>query len=192
MKRRDPRSLVPDFELWSQVARTVDPLRPPRRRPVTDGPLPLPEEPQAPLISPQRAANGRKPPSLPAYQAPVPSPPPHRGQIEPDLRRKLARGRTYIDARIDLHGMRVDEARVALHRFVHARLASGARTLLVITGKGDPDPDRGRGILRTMLPIWLAEPHLAAVVLGFGPAARGHGGDGAFYVRLKNTARFGR
>jgi DNA-nicking Smr family endonuclease len=186
MKRRDPRTLVPDFELWSQVAKTVDPLRPLRHRPVKEAPLPLPEPAPAPAISGKAL---RIPPSLPPYQAPLPSPGPHRGSIEPDLRRRLARGRTEIDARIDLHGLRVDEARIALNRFVHARLAQGARTLLVITGKGSPDAESGRGILRTMLPIWLAEPSLAPVVSGFGHAAREHGGEGAFYVRLRNIAR---
>lgn len=186
MKRRDPRTLVPDFELWSQVAKSVDPLRPNRRRPARQAPLPLPEPAPAPAISGKAL---RAQPFLPSYQPPPPMPAPHRGGIEPDLRRRLARGRTEIDGRIDLHGLRVDEARIALNRFVHARLAQGARTLLVITGKGNPDPQSGRGILRSMLPVWLAEPSLATIVSGFGHAAREHGGEGAFYVRLKNPAR---
>jgi DNA-nicking Smr family endonuclease len=40
-----------------------------------------------------------------------------------------------------------------------------------------------------MLPMWLAEPALAPYVAGFDIAAQGHGGEGAFYVRLRRVAR---
>ena len=36
-----------------------------------------------------------------------------------------------------------------------------------------------------MLPIWLAERDLAGLVSGFEPAHQEHGGEGAFYIRLK-------
>jgi DNA-nicking Smr family endonuclease len=40
-------------------------------------------------------------------------------------------------------------------------------------------------VLRAMLPVWLSEPGLAPLVAGWDTAAQGHGGDGAFYVRLR-------
>jgi len=62
---------------------------------------------------------------------------------------------------------------------------------LAITGKGlkKLDDDAAviveRGVLRQMLPIWLTAPGLAPLVAGWDSAAQGHGGDGAFYVRLR-------
>jgi DNA-nicking Smr family endonuclease len=42
-----------------------------------------------------------------------------------------------------------------------------------------------RGILRRMVPQWLALPDLRAVVLGFEEAGPRQGGGGALYVRLR-------
>jgi DNA-nicking Smr family endonuclease len=76
---------------------------------------------------------------------------------------------------------------------VPARVARGDRTLLVITGKGLKKTDDlqilDRGVLRAMLPVWLAEPALAPLIAGWDAAAQEHGGDGAFYVRLRRAAR---
>ena len=69
--------------------------------------------------------------------------------------------------------------------------ARGDRTVLVITGKGlkkvngDPRTIIERGVLRTMLPIWLNSPELSQLVAGWDQSAQGHGGAGAWYVRLK-------
>lgn len=110
------------------------------------------------------------------------------------MRRRLVRGRIPIDATLDLHGMRQTEAHKALVRFVTARAARGDRTVLVITGKGvgkrgETGEITQRGVLRSMLPRWLAEPGLRPFVAGFEAAAQEHGGGGAFYVRLRPHAR---
>jgi DNA-nicking Smr family endonuclease len=103
------------------------------------------------------------------------------------------RGQIEIDGTLDLHGMRQAEAHRALGRFVAARSARGDRTILVITGKGlkkvDGDAARiiEKGVLRAMLPVWLSEPALAPMIAGWSPAAQGHGGEGAFYVRLRRS-----
>ena len=91
--------------------------------------------------------------------------------------------------------MRQDEAYAALTRFLAARLARGDRTVLVITGKGlkkvngDPTSIVERGVLRTMLPIWLSSPELIPLVAGWDQAAQAHGGEGAWYVRLRRERR---
>jgi DNA-nicking Smr family endonuclease len=46
-----------------------------------------------------------------------------------------------------------------------------------------------RGILRRMVPTWLAAPDMRAVVIGFDEAGPGHGGAGALYVRLRRAGR---
>jgi DNA-nicking Smr family endonuclease len=193
MSKRDPKRLPHDFHLWTAVASTVDPLRRKGLLKLGAAPLPLPaEEPPPTTIgkAPPRKQAPRKP-FLPPYQAPLPSESMPSKSVDPAIRKKLGRGRIEIDGRIDLHGMTQAEARSALHRYLHARWNRGDRTVLVITGKGAKTDDdyiaamSERGILRTMLPIWLSEPSLAPLVSGWSVAARGHGGEGAWYVRLR-------
>jgi DNA-nicking Smr family endonuclease len=91
--------------------------------------------------------------------------------------------------------MRQGEAHAALNRYIRSRVAHGARTILVITGKGlkKLGPDAAviveTGVLRAMLPVWLSEPGLAPMIAGWEIAAQPHGGDGAFYVRLRRAGR---
>jgi DNA-nicking Smr family endonuclease len=194
-KREKPA--LPDWHLWAEVAQTVSPLQRTlvrQRLKLSKEPLPLPAPaagPRArPSIKPIKA-----PPPMPSY---TPSGRPGRPagtNIEPKLKRKLQRGHVEIDGTIDLHGMRQSEAHAALSRFIHARAGRGDRTLLVITGKGlkkvngDASVIIERGVLRSMLPIWLSEPGLAPLIAGWDSAAQGHGGDGAFYVRLRRQDR---
>lgn len=188
MTRRDRtrQPIVRDWHLWTEVKRTVAPLRPEPPE-IEDVPLPIPAPAPAAIV-PVRTW-----PALPPYLPPVQRPSRPGTAIEPRLRRKLRRGRIEIDGTLDLHGMRQIEARDALGRFLKARAARGDRTILVITGKGLKKTDEmrilDRGVLRAMLPLWLAEPELAALVAGWDSAAQDHGGEGAFYVRLKRGVR---
>lgn len=100
-------------------------------------------------------------------------------------------------ARIDLHGMHQWEAHTRLRAFLLGCHARGQRTVLVITGKGGPAPDRETwrhddpferhepGVLRRNVPRWLGEPELRTLVVSTSPAAIRHGGDGALYVILR-------
>lgn len=154
-----------------------------------DAALPLPAE------APKPSAPRLKINTMPSYQPQgMPGPTPS-GRIEPKLRRRLGRGRVAIDGTLDLHGLHQDEARAALGRFVLARAERGDRTVLVITGKGlkklngDPTAIVERGVLRTMLPIWLNAAELKPYVIGWDQAAQAHGGEGAWYVRLRRVMR---
>lgn len=184
-RRSDGKGQLPDWHLWLEVSQTVSPLRP--QRPIVNldtEPLPIP----APAPAPKRH---RLLPAMAPYQSDGRPGKQPRAGIEPNLKQRLQRGREEIDGTIDLHGMRQVEAHAALTRFIHARSARGDRTLLVITGKGlkklgdDAAVIVERGVLRAMLPVWLTEPNLAPLVAGWDSAAQGHGGDGAFYVRLR-------
>jgi len=104
--------------------------------------------------------------------------------IDRRLKQRLARGQIEIDARLDLHGRTLSEAHAALLRFLHRAQGEGARTVLVITGKGG-DLSAGRGVLRRQVPLWLALPELRAHVLAVEEAHAAHGGGGALYVRLR-------
>jgi len=192
MSKRDSKRLPHDFHLWMAVAATVDPLRRKRLLKMPMGTLPMPEPvAEKPPASPPPEQPRRRF-LVPSYQAPIP---PHAKipdrAVEPSIKKKVVRGRIDIDGTIDLHGLRQDEARSALYRFIQARAFRGDRTILVITGKGQKTIDdyttamTERGVLRTMLPLWLSEPSLSPLVSGWTVAARGHGGEGAWYVRLR-------
>ncbi len=177
------RPLTADEEhLWSLVARTVRPLRL-SKKPATDARHKTGVRHAMRLVTdratvePHVAVSPRRPAGAPG--------------LNPLLRKekqKLARGNAAIDARIDLHGMTQAEAHGALRRLLHRAQASGAKFVLVITGKGAPDASRGdRGILRRQVPMWLALPEFRRYVLGFAVADTGHGGEGALYVRLRKA-----
>ncbi|HEY8594147.1 MAG TPA: Smr/MutS family protein [Devosiaceae bacterium] len=180
-----------DWHLWAEVTRSVTPLRPEAKKPLA------PEEDEggdAARVAPAHRKPERHPNAI-HHRPLVPASPPSVSVpgIEPKMRRRLMRGQMPLDGRIDLHGMRQDEARAALRRFVLARAGRGDRTILVITGKGLRKTGEfdivQRGVLRAMLPIWLAEPDIAPVIAGYEMAAREHGGEGAYYVRLRKVSR---
>lgn len=186
-RNRAPR--LKDWHLWTEVTRTVSPLHPERLIAEIAAAPPVPETPSADRHgktgNAAKGINGRAV-SLPVPPSAVLG---HDKGIEPKLNRKIRRGHLPIDATIDLHGLRQDEAHAALCRFIAARHARGDRTVLVITGKGLKKTGWGqieqKGVLRSMLALWLNQKTLAPLVAGWQESAREHGGDGAFYVRLK-------
>ena len=109
--------------------------------------------------------------------------------------RRIASGHEEIEARLDLHGLRQDEAHRALRGFLARAHASGQRTVLVITGKGrvsEPDTHghafgsaREHGVLKQNVPRWLREADLARFVVSYAKASPRHGGEGALYVQLR-------
>jgi DNA-nicking Smr family endonuclease len=180
-----------DWHLWTAVKRTVTPLRAEALIEDEAPPLPVPTGKAPPIFDKGAKWLG---PSLPSYRPPTETRRALPGDpLEPRMRRRLRRGQIEIDATIDLHGMRQTEAHAALQRFVAARIGRGDRTLLVITGKGLKKTEDmqvlDRGVLRAMLPLWLSEPALAPMIAGWAVAAQEHGGQGAFYVRLRRVGR---
>ncbi|HAT87016.1 MAG TPA: hypothetical protein DCS30_14350, partial [Rhizobiales bacterium] len=79
-------------------------------------------------------------------------------------KQRVRRGHLGIEARLDLHGMTQTQAHSALFGFLRSSQAQGFKHVLVITGKGtrggsDPYADGpSQGILRRVVPKWLAEP----------------------------------
>ena len=75
----------------------------------------------------------------------------------------------------DVTGTRQLILHAALKRFIKARVLQGDRTILVITGKGLSRADDmqmvEKGVLRSMLPIWLSQPDLAPMIGGWDAAA---------------------
>jgi DNA-nicking Smr family endonuclease len=99
---------------------------------------------------------------------------------------RLSRGRSEIDARLDLHGMTQTRAHRALHGFLQRAHGEGHTFVLVITGKGKVGGgEAARGVLRRQVPQWLSLPEFRSLVVGFEEAHIGHGGEGALYVRIR-------
>ncbi len=177
-----------EIELWLNVTRGVA-----RRPEISSLQHPQPRNDAEPEASragknpPKRAS--LEPPLLPGER----KAPPALAPLERRLRQKLARGRAAPDAAIDLHGMHRQEASDALQEFLTRAQISGARIVLVVTGKGRVASEGGAaGVLRTSVPNWLRGAEYRSIVLGFEEASRPHGGAGALYVRLRRRDRAGR
>lgn len=106
-----------------------------------------------------------------------------RPGLQHNLLRKLRQGRFPIDAELDLHGLRVEQARLALVTLLQQAQATGARILRIIHGKGQGSAD-GRAILKAHTHHWLRQH---PDVLAFCPAQAADGGSGAVYVLLRRN-----
>ena len=95
--------------------------------------------------------------------------------------RRLRRGAYHVGAELDLHGMRADEARLAVARFLAESQDRGIRCLRIIHGKGLRSKGEGP-VLKQRLDGWLRRRD---DVLAFCSARREDGGTGAAYVLLK-------
>ena len=169
-----------DRELWDLIAKQVKPLRKHR----------VPKLHAAPRTEPSVAATVAKPALSPRPLAAAPAP--RSSRPMPPLaplgkreRTKLSRGRSEIEARLDLHGMTQMRAHRALTGFLHRAHHEGLTFVLVITGKGRSGGESG--VLRRQVPEWLSLPEFRAFVVGFEEAAIGHGGEGALYVRIRRA-----
>jgi DNA-nicking Smr family endonuclease len=166
--------------LWDSVARQIKPLRKKPRFAKSAAA----SEPPAPV----KAAATPRP--VHAVQAPKPSKPaaPPLAPLGRRERAKLSRGRSEIDARLDLHGMTQARAHRALLGFLQRAHHDGLTFVLVITGKGKAGAATSeRGVLRRQVPHWLSLPECRLFVVGFEEAHIGHGGEGALYVRIRRA-----
>lgn len=94
--------------------------------------------------------------------------------------RKLRKGQYNVGATLDLHGMNVEEAMVAVESFLQQCMHKGMRVVLIIHGKGYHSGQSP--VLKNKLNHWLREINF---VLAFSSAAPQHGSRGAMYVLLK-------
>lgn len=191
------RRLRPDeLALWRRVAAKTDPLHP-DRPPPNAAPAPpafAPRQPPKPPALPAGFAIGVQPRAATVVDEVLPG---LAGRAVAESVRmdskayaRLRRGKLKPEARIDLHGMTLAQARPALTAFILTAHARQRRLVLVITGKGkrgaDPGPIPVRpGALRHEVPLWLRLPPLPQSVLQVVQAHARHGGEGAWYVYLR-------
>ncbi len=104
-----------------------------------------------------------------------------RPGIGVEVTRRLRSGRWSIQRQLDLHGLRVDEAREALGDFIRHAHKTGMRCVRVVHGKGLGSPGKSP-VLKSRVQRWLVQKN---EVLAFVQARPMDGGAGALVVRLQ-------
>jgi DNA-nicking Smr family endonuclease len=192
------RRLRPDeLTLWQEVARKTTPLSSNRK---------LPVESFSDRSASQSGTSARTPTDLSQFEIGrnaartdsthdvLPSLPDRLRTAPVSMDKKafqrLKRGKLVPEAKLDLHGMTLEQAHPALNGFILRSHAAGCRLVLIVTGKGrDRDPGDAvpvrRGVLRHSVPQWLRMAPLSALVLQITEAHLKHGGGGAYYVYLR-------
>jgi DNA-nicking Smr family endonuclease len=104
-----------------------------------------------------------------------------RPEVGPDVLRKLRRGVWTLQAQVDLHGLRTDEARETLGQFLKEAQFRGWRCVRVVHGKGLGSPGRVP-VIKDKVKRWLVQSDR---VLAFVQARGDEGGAGALIVLLQ-------
>ena len=102
-----------------------------------------------------------------------------------DVVRKLRRGVWILQAELDLHGLRREEARERLGGFLREAVRSGLRCIRIVHGKGHGSPGR-EPVLKAKVKSWLMQQD---AVLAFTYARAADGGHGALIVLLRPARR---
>jgi DNA-nicking Smr family endonuclease len=160
-------------ELWARVVATVKPLR---RVPGLHEDL---------VQKPRPGLQAR--PHMPTEHRKAASAPDSANGLDASWDRKLARGLASPDVTIDLHGHNLATAYATLDERLEQAAATGARLVLLITGKpprGDRFPVE-RGAIRASVDSWLHASRHASDIAAVRSAHPRHGGAGALYLVLR-------
>lgn len=106
-----------------------------------------------------------------------------RDGVGPDVVARLRRGEWVVQGQIDLHGLRVDEAREALTAFLSDALKRHRRCLRVIHGKGLGSAGR-EPVLKGKVLRWLVQRDEVLALCQTPPT---DGGSGALLVLLRGA-----
>ena len=109
-----------------------------------------------------------------------------RPGVRGDVVKKLRSGAWVVQAQLDLHGKRSDEAREALGAFLREAVKHGVRCIRVIHGKGLGSAGK-EPVLKGKVRRWLAQKE---EVIAFCEARPHDGGAGAVVVLLQPSTQF--
>lgn len=107
-----------------------------------------------------------------------------RPGVNEEVVRKLRRGAWIVQAQLDMHGMRREEAREALAEFIRESSKRGLRCLRVIHGKGLGSIGK-EPVLKGKVRAWLVQKE---EVIAFCQARSNDGGAGAVLVLLQPSS----
>jgi len=108
-----------------------------------------------------------------------------RGGIQNGVFQTLQRGGYRIEAILDLHLMKVEEARVEVYAFIHDCIRYEVRTALINHGKGARSKDK-QAMIKSYVARWLPQ---FKEVMAFHSAQGFHGGTGAVYLLLRKSEK---
>lgn len=99
--------------------------------------------------------------------------------VQAKFLKKLRAGKIPVEARLDLHGLTIDQARQQVCDFVYDCQCSSKKCVIIIHGKGSA---KNPPLLKSMINHWLQQ---IPDILAFSSAQEQHGGSGAVYVLIK-------
>lgn len=201
MSRRKPKGLSEDDrQVWEAVKKTAIPMRAEKKpaiiaKPPTPPAVPNPKPVRLKPLSRIGRVAAEQPIRFDLAPDPMDALVTGRHNMDKRTHDKMRKGKLRPEARLDLHGMRAQQAHGVLTGFIQRCHRDGKRLVLVITGKGNTKreeigimPTRN-GVLRHSLPHWLSSPQMRPMILQITPAHISHGGGGAYYVYLKRNSR---
>jgi DNA-nicking Smr family endonuclease len=154
--------------LWRKVVESVRPLHEVAELMEAPAPVSAPPRPRA------------------AHSAPAPARKATPGTtLDGTWDRRLSRGLVAPDASLDLHGRNLATAYALLDDRLERAIGSGARLLLLVTGKPPGEGAGTRGAIRSAVGDWLAASRHAASIAAIRGAHPRHGGAGALYIVLR-------
>jgi DNA-nicking Smr family endonuclease len=104
--------------------------------------------------------------------------------IDRRLLKRLRAGEYAVQGHVDLHGLRQDEAKERVARFLLESRRAGKRCVLIVHGRGLHSKDQ-LPVLKQAVRSWMERGQLARSVLAFATARPSDGGAGAMYVLLR-------
>lgn len=171
------RPLDPDERaLWARVIATVRPIE--ARGPVVEE---RPSEVKRAVV--KRTAPVELPP-----KPKLPVPAKADATLDGSWDKRLARGIVTPDISVDLHGHTLQSAYATLDGGLEHAIRSGARVMLLVTGKPPRERPEGgpmRGAIRAAVGDWLAASRHADHIAAVRNAHPRHGGAGALYIILR-------
>ena len=107
-----------------------------------------------------------------------------RPGVQHGVYKQLRQGKYSIEARLDLHRMTAEQARLTFYQFVRDCIAHDIRCALITHGKGEGRANPA--VLKSLVAHWLPQ---IDEVLAFHSAQKHHGGTGATYLLLKKSEK---
>lgn len=174
------RRLNPDeAKLWARVVESVRPLDGLAKPEASPDPTESVTQPRVPPDPRLRRGATRPPPSPAPRKVPGDT-------LDSSWDRRLARGLAAPDVALDLHGHNLATAYDLLDRRLDQAIQSGARLMLLVTGKPPgPGGPAKRGAIRAAVGDWLHASRHAHRIAAVRNAHPRHGGAGALYIVLR-------
>lgn len=104
-------------------------------------------------------------------------------RIDKTIAKKIKKDLKKPDSTLDLHGHTLQSAYETFIKFVSQNYTSHNRTLLVITGHGNPE--KQTGTIRKEFPKWINAMDIRQMILYVEYAPYQNKNDGAFYIYLR-------